>query len=93
MEVVYHFLKWIVVLVSLWKKKTKQWKEVKKKIQPGKPVAILEDFKDEENHQALEPTPCSSTRKRSKKAHEKSSKKNKHILSDFSSESESDQEV
>ena len=64
-----------------------------KKVQPGKPVATLEDFKDEENHQALQPTPCSSTRKRSKKAHKKSSKKNKHILSDFSSELESDQEV
>ena len=71
--------------------KSKQ-KKRGKKVQPDKPVT-LEDFRDEENDQELEPTLFSSTRKSSKKAPKKRSKKRKHISSDFSSESESDQEV
>ena len=89
MKAVYHFLKSIVVLVSLKKKK---WRKRGKKVKPGKPVT-LEDFRDEENDQVLEPTLCISTRRRSKKTSKKRSKKNKHIPSDFSPESESDQEV
>ena len=71
--------------------KTK-WRKRGKKVKPGKPVT-LEDFRDEENDQVLEPTLCISTRRRSKKTPKKRSKKNKHIPSDFSPESESDQEV
>ena len=66
MKAVYHFLKSIVVLVSLKNQSERRGK----KIQLCKPV-ILEDFRDEENGQALEPTPCSSTRKSSKKASKK----------------------
>ena len=51
--------------------KSKQ-KKRGKKVQPGKPVT-LEDFRDEENDQELELTPCSSTRKSRKKAPKKSS--------------------
>ena len=65
----------IVVLVSL----KKQSEERGKKVKPGKPVT-LEDFRDEENDQALEPTPCISTRRRSKKTPKKGGKKNKNIL-------------
>ena len=56
-----------------------KWKKRGKKVQPGKPVT-LEDFRDEENDQALESTPCSSTWKSRKKAAKKSSKKKKTYL-------------
>ena len=61
-ESCYRSLKSIVVLVSL--QNPNERKEVRK-VQPGKAVT-LEDFRDEENDQALESTPCSSTRKSSK---------------------------
>ena len=48
-----------------------------KKVQPGTPVTF-EGFKNEENNQALEPTPCGSTRKRNKKEHKKVVKKQTH---------------
>ena len=51
-----------MVLVS--QQNPNERKEVRK-VQPGKAVT-LEDFRDEENDQALESTPCSSTRKSSK---------------------------
>ena len=60
-----------MVLVS--QQNPNERKEVRK-VQPGKAVT-LEDFRDEENDQALESTPCSSTRKSSKNTHKKKVKK------------------
>ena len=60
-----------MVLVS--QQNPNERKEVRK-VQPDKAVT-LEDFRDEENDQALESTPCSSTRKSSKNTHKKKSVK------------------